>query len=238
MRILVVEDDADARQIASVSIGVRWPDAKIDEAATVFEARSKLSNMIYDAIILDLSLPDGDGLEILRQIDPYSDTALLVLTGRSDDVSLVQALEAGADDLLVKPYSPLVLQARLNAVLRRSSNDRTTGSTTRSIVGLGDEIELNIPKKRVVVGSQQIGLTPLEWELIEFLASEPGRVHGLEAIGLRVWGPAGADAGAIKAVVKRIRAKLMSAGASRDPIVTHRGFGYSIDIADIKSNAA
>ena len=103
---------------------------------------------------------------------------------------------------------------------------------------LADGVRLDILRKKLQIGSELLNLTRLEWAVIEYLASEPGRVHTVDAIGARVWGPTGADVGAVKAVIKRIRGKLGSAGASPDLISNHRGFGYSVEIEDLNNNAA
>ena len=120
MRVLVVDDDADILELVSVTLRQRWPTVDIARAGTAVEALALMEQGGADLVILDIGLPDLDGREVLRRTRRYSDVPVVMLTGRDKDYEVAASLEGGADDYVTKPFSPIELLARIQAVVRRA----------------------------------------------------------------------------------------------------------------------
>ncbi|CAB1129703.1 Response regulator MprA [Candidatus Hydrogenisulfobacillus filiaventi] len=221
MKLLVVEDEG--RLAALLRKGLAAAGHPCDLAATVGEALDFLAASEYDGMVLDRLLPDGDGLDLCRQLRRQGRALpVLVLTARDSVDDRIAGLEAGADDYLVKPFAFGELIARLAALSRRPPVYRGEDE-----IRAGDLV-LNLTRRTAVRGGRVLALTPKEFAVLELLASRPGQVFSRDRILDRVWG---ADrepsANVVEAVIARLRHKL-DAGAS--PLIrTVRGFGYKID---------
>lgn len=173
-----------------------------------------------DLIVLDLGLPDLDGLDVTRRLRRDSDIPIIMLTARGAETDKLVGLELGADDYVTKPFSPRELTARIKAVVRR-----TAGAPGASVRRLG-AVELDPDRRTVTAGGQPIALTATEFDLLAHLAARPGRVFTREELLSSVWGYAvAAGTRTVDVHVAQVRAKLGAAS----PIRTVRGVGYTAD---------
>jgi DNA-binding response OmpR family regulator len=218
--ILIVEDE---QSIASfVSLYLKNAGYGVKVASTGSAAMSAVGGEMPALIILDLNLPDMDGIEICRRIRKTSDVPILMLTARDEDVDKIIGLEVGADDYLTKPFNPRELVARVKSVLRRSTNDRRRDE--------GDEIRhgdvvVNAGRREVLVGDDEIQLAPKEFDLLWELLDHRGIVLTRDQLLERVWGYTFAgDTRTVDVHVRQIRRKLGDAS----PIVTVWGVGYKV----------
>ncbi len=215
MRILVVEDDAllaDGLTSALTRAG-----HAVQHAGTGRHADLLLRTEDFDLAVLDVGLPDIDGFEVLRRMrSRRSGTNVLVLTARDAVEDRVHGLDLGADDYLTKPFSVTEFEARIRALLRRS----TTQPANVSVAGL----EVDVAAKRVRVHGKQVDLTPREWALLELFLARPHRVLSKEQIGESLFAvDEQLSPNAIEVYVSRLRTKIEPAGVH---IRTVRGFGY------------
>ncbi len=219
MRILVVEDDSTLGNAMKQSLTLGGYAA--DLAGTVADALHLLNVEHFDALVLDIGLPDRSGCDVLRSVRGIGSTMpVLILTARDAVEDRVQALDLGADDYVVKPVAMAELQARLRALIRRS-----TGNSV-SFIRLG-KLELDTAGKRALVNGLQIELSAREWSVLEHLATRPRRIVSKEQLIQSISALDQAlSENAIEAYVHRIRGKLENAGVL---IRTVRGLGYMLE---------
>lgn len=218
--ILVVEDETSiasfvAAYLKNAGYGVRT-------AATAQAAIAEMANEAPALIILDLNLPDGDGVELCRRIRKSSDVPILMLTARDEDVDKIIGLEVGADDYMTKPFNPRELVARVKSVLRRAAPEhrRTDSAELRH----GDLV-INAGRREVFVGDEEIRLAPKEFDLLWELLDHRGIVLTRDQLLERVWGYTFAgDTRTVDVHVRQVRRKLGDAS----PIVTVWGVGYKV----------
>lgn len=218
MRILVVEDEPQLRD--SLTRGLRQGGHAVDSAGGVAEALSKLGLDPYDALVLDLNLPDGSGLDLARTLRKTgANVIILALTARDSIPDRVEGLDAGADDYLVKPFALDELQARLRALERRHPTIRPTAIEI-------DDLRIDPASRTATRAGHRIELTTTEFSLLEFLGKHAGQVVGRAMISAHVWDenydPA---SNIIDVYIARLRKKLDVAGG-RPLLHTVRGAGY------------
>ncbi len=220
MRLLLVEDNRDLSQLLITALGASG--YRVDAAASASQAMDALAARRYSVVVLDLGLPDQDGLTVLRSMRKRSDvTPVLVLTARSGVQDRVKSLRAGADDYVVKPFDTEELVARLEAILRRQRN--LTGNTLRS----GD-VTLDTELGQLTVGDSAMFLPPREFSLLEILMRHSGRVVTKRRVEDQLFGLAAAiGSNAVEVYVHRLRKLLVDAGANIE-IHTVRGVGYLV----------
>jgi DNA-binding response OmpR family regulator len=216
-RVLLIEDDQAVRD--GLQLALTRQGHAVQAVETGELGLSRLADA--DVVVLDLMLPGIDGFEVCRRIRSGSDLPIIMLTARSDDMDVVAGLEAGADDYIVKPVQPRVLEARIRAVLRRSAEPaRQTAEQYR---------DLTIDRAGLVVrkNGEVVGLAPTELRLLLELSSSPGRVLSRQQLLESVWehGYLG-DSRLVDACVQRLRSKIEQDPASPVYIQTVRGFGY------------
>ena len=218
--ILVVEDETS---IASfVSAYLRNAGYEVRAASSAKAALIDLAGEVPSLIVLDLNLPDGDGVELCRRIRKSSDVPILMLTARDEDVDKIIGLEVGADDYLTKPFNPRELVARVKSVLRRASPERRRSETEELRHG---DLVINSGKREVYVGDEEIRLAPKEFDLLWELLDHKGLVLTRDQLLERVWGYTFAgDTRTVDVHVRQIRRKLGDAS----PIVTVWGVGYKV----------
>jgi DNA-binding response OmpR family regulator len=218
--ILVVEDETS---IASfVAAYLRNAGYLVRTASSAKAALVELAGELPALIILDLNLPDGDGVELCRRIRKSSDVPILMLTARDEDIDKIIGLEVGADDYMTKPFNPRELVARVKSVLRRASPERRRSETDELTHG---ELVINSGKREVYVGDEEIRLAPKEFELLWELLDHRGIVLTRDQLLERVWGYTFAgDTRTVDVHVRQIRRKLGDAS----PIVTVWGVGYKV----------
>jgi two-component system response regulator ResD len=223
---MLVEDDADL--VAMCDAYLTRAGFHVATAADTRSAHTGLGQERLDLVVLDLGLPDGDGLDLLRALRQGDGEQLpvIVVTGRGEEADRVVGLELGADDYLVKPFFVRELVARIRAVLRRAGSD----ATSPTVIHLGGLV-IDTGAHVIRAAGEPIELTPREYKLLEFLATTPGRVYSREQLLAHVW-ESSVDWQAPSTVdehVYRIRRKLAGADVQIPKITTVRGFGYRLD---------
>jgi two-component system response regulator MprA len=220
VRILIVDDDRALRD--ALRRALTLAGYATDTAAGGGEALARVAAAAPDALVLDLGLPDVDGLEVCRRLRAAGDRVpILILTARDAVADRIDGLDAGADDYLVKPFDVGELQARLRALLRRAADDETGADAVR----FGD-LRLDAGRHGVAVGERFAELTRTEYQLLELLMRNPRRVLPHSLIYERVWGyDFGPASNALRVYVGYLRRKLQDIGAG-EVIHTVRGVGY------------
>jgi two-component system, OmpR family, KDP operon response regulator KdpE len=217
-RVLVVDDE---RQILrALKVILREAGYEVIEAVSIEEALDRAAVRPPDAAIVDLMLPDGSGVELCRRLREWSTMPILVLSAVGEEEAKVEALEAGADDYVTKPFGTRELVARLGAVLRRAGE--APGEPAVEVDGL--RVDLN---DRVVQrGGEEIHLTPIEFDLLRTLVRHRGRLMTHRALLMEVWGPQYADdTQVLRAHIANLRRKIEPTGERRY-IRTEPGIGY------------
>jgi two-component system, OmpR family, KDP operon response regulator KdpE len=224
--ILLVEDDAPTR--SSVALFLRGHGHRVDEAGNAAEATASWESRRPDLIVLDLGLPDRDGLAVIRHVRSEAATPILVLSARDREADKVAALDLGADDYVTKPFGMTELRARIGALLRRAAGP-AADATGEVRVGA---LTLDVARRTVAVGSEVVRLTPHEYEVLKVLVMHAGRLVTHGRLLRAVWGTAySAEAHYVHVYVSRIRNKLAAAdptGSVRGLIVAEPGVGYRI----------
>jgi two-component system KDP operon response regulator KdpE len=224
--VLLVEDDPAARHAIAVNLAGRG--YRVTEAATVVAALRAWDASRPDIVLLDLGLPDAEGIVVIRRIRREALTPILVLSARGQESDRVEALDAGADDYLTKPFGLAEVHARMRAVLRRAAGP-SADAAGRLVLG---SIVLDVGTREVSVSGQPVDLTPREYEMLKVLLTHAGRVVTAGHLLRAVWGTAYSDEGHyIHVYVSRLRRKLAAAdpdGSAARLIVTEPGVGYRI----------
>jgi DNA-binding response OmpR family regulator len=218
--VLVVEDESS---IASfVALYLKNAGYAVRTAATGNEALDQAESERPDLIVLDLMLPDVDGIEVCRRIRKTSDVPILMLTARDEDVDKIIGLEVGADDYLTKPFNPRELVARVKSILRRSVPDRREVESKQIVHG---DLEIDAGRREARVNGEEVQLAPKEFDLLWELLDHRGLVLTRDQLLERVWGYTFAgDTRTVDVHVRQLRRKLGDAS----PIVTVWGVGYKV----------
>src|SRR5919106_1174944 len=219
--ILVVEDEMNIARLVRDYLEHAGFDVMVagDGESAVSTARGSKP----DLVVLDLGLPGRDGLDVARELRRSSNVPIVMLTARGDEADRVAGLELGADDYVVKPFSPKELVARVRAVLRRASAAQTAGPEVLRVA----DVELDVPRMRVRVRGRTVEVTPTEFELLATLLREPGRVFTRGQLLDAIHGVAFESyERAIDAHVKNIRRKIEPAAGRPRYVLTVRGVGY------------
>lgn len=221
-KILVVEDDASAR--AAILMSLRSQGFLCSEADSGARARRVISKSRPDLVVLDLGLPDGDGLDLLRELRESDDLPVVVCSGRGTERDRVVGLDVGADDYLAKPFSARELVSRVRSVLRRA---RATPQMT--VLRFG-QVELNLGTREATVSGSPVSLTAREFELAAFLAMHPRAVFSRADLLREVWRSAPNDKSeaTVTEHVRRLRLKLEGDPASPRHLRAVRGVGYRL----------
>lgn len=220
--ILVVEDEAAIAETITYALSTEgfaplWKTTGRDALAV-------LAAQPVALVVLDVGLPDVSGLDVCRELRKRHAVPVIFLTARSSEVDKIVGLELGADDYLAKPFSPRELTARIRAVLRRSNPDRVGAGGTAPAGWSHDAA-----KCRISFRGKALDLTRNEYRLLAALLAAPGRVFSRDQLMTAAWDdPGAAFDRTVDAHIKTLRAKLREAAPEADPIVTHRGLGYSL----------
>jgi DNA-binding response OmpR family regulator len=219
--ILVVEDEMKIARLVRDYLAHAGFDVIVTEDGE--SALASARGQKPDLIVLDLGLPGRDGLDVTRELRRTSNVPIVMLTARGDEADRVVGLELGADDYIVKPFSPKELVARVRAVLRRSSS---AGAARSEVLRVAD-VELDVPRMRVAVAGRPVELTATEFDLLATLMREPGRVFTRGQLLEAIHGVAFESyERAIDAHVKNIRKKIEPAAGRPRYVLTIRGVGY------------
>jgi len=221
-RILVVDDEQAVLDL--LVYNRRKAHNDVLTAANGRQALELARQVDPDLILLDLMLPEVDGLDVCRELRHASKVPIIMITARGEEVDRVVGLELGADDYVCKPFSVRELMARVKAVLRRSHPE--TEETTPVLIGLGG-LRLDTERREVTVGNVSIDLTRLEFDLLHMLLLNTDRVLTRERLLEQVWGyDFAGDTRAVDSAIKRLRLRLRSIDPQADQIEAVRGLGY------------
>jgi two-component system, OmpR family, KDP operon response regulator KdpE len=219
--VLVVDDEPGILRAVQTNLGRH--EFRVDVATTGTGALEAYNRVRPDLVLLDLGLPDMDGLEVLRTIRERASTPVVVLSARETERDKVTALDQGADDYLTKPFGVNELLARVRVALRHAAKPPTG---TEPIVRFAD-LELDMERRLVTSAGTEVHLTPTEWDLVKLFAAHPDKVLTDRMITDAVWGASyPAQSHSLHVYVARLRKKLESAPGTRRHILTEPGVGY------------
>jgi two-component system, OmpR family, response regulator ResD len=223
-QILVVDDEA--RYLHLVKVNLEAAGYEVKCASNGEEALEVMSNHSPDLVILDIMMPKLDGFTTCERIRQFSNVPIIMLTAKGEEIDRVLGLELGADDYIVKPFSPREVIARIKAVLRRLGETHQESSSILRFEGL----EINLDNYQVKVGGENIPCTPKEVEILHLLASHPGQVMDREQILSQVWGyDYFGDTRTVDTHIKRIRQKITLDKAPWG-LITVYGVGYKFEV--------
>jgi len=219
--VLVVDDEPQI--LRGLRVVLRNAGFQVDVAATKAEALDALAARPPDAMVLDLVLPDGSGVEVCRDVRRWSGLPVIVLSAVGDEREKVKALDAGADDYVTKPFGSEELTARLRAVLRRAAD-----ADTEATVTVGD-LTVDLAARRVLVRGEEVHLTPIEFDLLRVLAVHRGKLVTHRQLLHEVWGPQYAhETHYLRVHVAHIRSKIEADPSRPQLLVTDPGVGYRL----------
>ena len=221
--ILIVEDDAPIRNLISVTLETH--EYRHITAGNAGTAIMEATSHNPDIMLLDLGLPDMDGVEVIRKIRSWSNMPIIVISARSDDADKIEALDAGADDYLTKPFSVDELLARLRVTLRRLNQAKT--DSPESPVFINGSLKIDYAAGCAYLSEEELHLTPIEYKLLCLLARNCGKVLTHKYITQEVWGATWETNGAsLRVFMATLRKKLEASPDASMLIQTHVGIGY------------
>jgi DNA-binding response OmpR family regulator len=230
-RILLVDDEHAIQTLLSYPL--RKDGYEVVQATDGRAALARFSEGTYDLVVLDLMLPQLDGLEVCRRIRARSTVPIIMLTARAEEIDKVVGLELGADDYITKPFSMREFRSRVKAALRRADmqphDNATTGAGALEVPGL----RIDFDKRAVRVRDEPVQTTFVEFEILAALASHPGRVYTREMLLTRIWGDAAyRDPRTIDVHIRHLREKLELDAKQPEYLFTVRGVGYRFRDSD------
>lgn len=220
-RILVIDDEKQIRRLLKVTLSGH--DYEVEEASDGQEGINKTLSYKPDLIVLDLGLPDLDGLEVVKRLREWCKTPIIILSVREQESDKINALDAGADDYVTKPFGMGELLARIRAALRHAS-----GLGDEPVIKVGDLV-IDVAHRRVTVGEEEVKLTPTEYELLKNLAVCAGKVLTQKQLLRAVWGPSYQnDAQYLRVYIGQLRRKIEADPSRPRHIITEPGVGYRL----------
>ncbi len=223
-RVLVVEDDADIRRFVRLALEAEGHEAF--EADGVKRGLIDAGTRRPDLVVLDLGLPDGDGVDFIRELRTWSTAPVIVLSARSTEADKIAALDAGADDYLVKPFGAGELMARVRAQLRRHAQAASSEEGGDATLQFGD-VHVDLARRVVERAGAPLHLTPIEYRLLTHLASQPDRVITHRQLLKAVWGPGHLeDSHYVRVHMANLRKKIEPDPSMPRHLVTEAGVGY------------
>ena len=221
-KVMVVEDDAPVRHLITVSLSAE--DYGVIAAATAAEAVQLAASQNPDIILLDLGLLDGDGVEVIEKVRLWTETPIIVISARDEDTDKIEALDAGADDYLTKPFSMAELLARLRSTQRRLTH--LAAGNTEAVFRNG-ELVIDYAAGCAWLAGQELKLTPIEDRLLCLLAQNVGKVLTHKYITQKIWGVGWeSNIASLRVFMATLRKKLETSSDSPTYIQTHIGVGY------------
>jgi two-component system KDP operon response regulator KdpE len=222
--VLVVDDEVPIRRF--LRAGLEGEGHRVVEAGTLREGLAQAAAANPDVLLVDLGLPDGDGLELIRRVREWTRTPIIVLSARGRDDDKVAALDLGADDYLTKPFSVPELLARVRVAFRHGARIERAGPE-RSAYEL-DGLSVDLARRRVTLAGAPVAVTPVEYKLLAALARAPGRVLTHGALLREVWGPHRAEAHIVRVHMANLRRKLERDTTRPRWLLTEPGVGYRL----------
>jgi two-component system, OmpR family, KDP operon response regulator KdpE len=230
VRVLVIDDEPEIRR--AVQLGLANGEYAVAWAPTGQRGLEMVAQWHPDVVLLDLSLPDIDGIEVTRSLRLWSAVPILILSVRSSDADKITALELGADDYLTKPFSMGELRARISVALRHAAHAATggTGDGARFVTG---SLVLDFARRQVTVDGHEVHLTPTEYEVLKYLAMHAGQVVTHRALLRAVWGPDYEDeAHYLRVFIGQLRRKIEPEPGRPRYLLTEPGIGYRLRAAE------
>ncbi len=225
--VLVVDDEPQVRRFLRAALGAAG--YAVLEAGSIAEATALATAHNPDVILLDLGLPDGDGLVLTRTLRGFCKTPIIVISARGREDDKVDALDAGADDYVTKPFGVRELLARLRVALRHKGE--AVGAADATVIAF-DGLQLDLVKREVIVRGELVHLTPIEYKLLVLLARHAGRVLTHRAIVKQIWGDAhGTQSHHVRVHLAELRKKIESNPGQPTLIITEPGVGYRMQEA-------
>jgi two-component system KDP operon response regulator KdpE len=219
VRILIADDDPQILRALRITLSARGYD--VVTASDGVEALRLAGDKHPDIIVLDLGMPGLTGIEVIEGVRGWSSVPIIVVSGRSDSLDKVEALDAGADDYVTKPFAADELLARLRALGRR-----TPAATDEPVVSFGDVV-VDLANRQVTRSGSAVRLTPTEWRLLEVLVRNPNRLQSRETLLTEVWGPQyTTDTGYLRLYLAQLRKKLEPSPSEPRYLLTEAGMGY------------
>ncbi|MBI4740793.1 MAG: two-component system response regulator KdpE [Betaproteobacteria bacterium] len=220
-KVLLIEDEKQIRRF--VRIAVEEEGCQVIEAATMAQGLIDAGLSRPDLLILDLGLPDGNGIDLIRDLRGWSDSPVLILSARSQENDKIDALDAGADDYLTKPFGVGELRARVRALLRRRSR---SGDSATPIVEFGD-VTVDLSRRVVSLAGKEVHLTPIEYRLLATLIGHPGKVMTQRNLLREIWGPSFVESSHyLRVYIGHLRQKLEDDPTQPKHFLTETGVGY------------
>ncbi|PLP97837.1 two-component system response regulator CreB [Cupriavidus pauculus] len=236
--ILVVEDESAIAD--TILYALRTDGMQAEHCMLGGDALARLRMQRPDLVVLDIGLPDINGFEVCRTLRTFSDVPVIFLTARHEEIDRIVGLEIGADDYVVKPFSPRELAARVRVILRRARPQAEPAAPaavpTATTAGRPTGFQHDAEGARVAYRGQWLDLTRYEYRLLALLVQHPGRIYGRAQLMDLVWHDALDTVDrTVDTHIKTLRAKLRDVDPAGDPIRTHRGMGYSLEAPDASS---
>ncbi|WP_374777286.1 response regulator [Streptomyces sp. NBC_01310] len=226
-RVLVVEDDPQL--VRALKINLQARKFEVEEASDGGSALRLAAARKPDVIVLDLGLPDMDGVDVIKSVRGWSRVPILVLSARHTSEDKIRALDAGADDYVTKPFSMDELLARLRAATRRQEAPAAAQADEVTVVTT-DEFTVDLVAKKAKRGDRPVRLTPTEWHLLEILITHPGRLITQGQLLLEVWGPTyGENTNYLRVYMAQLRRKLEADPSHPRYLITEPGMGYRFE---------
>jgi len=232
--ILIIEDEKIINEFLKTKLETE--NYRIISAFTGQEGISLISSYCPDLILLDLGLPDIDGINILADLRGWSNTPVIIISARQSEDDIIEALDKGADDYVTKPFNNSVLMARIRMVLRKSIIQKTDNLSMKQTFDSGN-LCIDYDKRIITLAENEIHLTPIEYRIITILAQNPGKVMTYNTVCRELWGPYSGDTRTLRVNMANIRRKIEKNSADPVYILTEIGVGYRMieDDSDINS---
>lgn len=227
-RVLVIDDEPEIGR--AVRAGLAGANYSVEWVATATQGIERVAQWHPDVVLLDLSLPDGDGLDVTRQLRAWTQTPIIILSVRAADADKIAALELGADDYLTKPFSIGELVARVRVALRHLAS--RAGADDLSARFQNDGLVVDFARRRVVVDGVEVHLTPTEYEVLKYLAVNAGKVVTHRTLLRAVWGPQYEDESHyLRVFIGQLRRKIEPNPSRPRYLLTDPGIGYRLAVA-------
>ena len=225
--VLVVDDEKLI--VKGMRFSLEQDGMDVDCAYDGEEAISLAKQKEYDVVLLDVMLPKFDGYEVCQAIREFSEMPIIMLTAKGNDMDKILGLEYGADDYITKPFNILEVKARIKAIMRRNAKKGKRDRQDEGRLVTAGDLKLDRDSRRVLIGDKEINLTAKEFDLLELLTCNPGKVYSREQLLTFVWGNKAMDTGDVRTVdvhVRRLREKIEPSPSDPKYVHTKWGVGY------------
>ena len=226
-RILVVDDEKLI--VKGIKFSLQQDGMEVDTAYDGGEALAKIRSNQYDLVLLDVMLPVMDGMEVCQQAREFTQVPIVMVTAKGEDMDKIMGLEYGADDYITKPFNILELKARIKAILRRSARRADEETVNKNELRVRDLV-LHTDSRRAEVNGREVNLTAKEFDLLQLLMENPGKVYSRDSLLDTIWGFAyPGDVRTVDVHIRRLREKIEETPGDPKYIITKWGVGYYLD---------